>query len=185
MTSSQYRAQKAEARARDREWERAYMVGRSDERREHRRLVVVGAALAVILLLRRHTHPMLALLWAGLWALALAPLVALGTAVELTVRQHRRWGSWPRTGALAATWAAGAGLVVLAAAWRAPWPLLGVPVALAGWAGERVWRARSERRGLRYSQKGEVSPQVVPSWAAFPASARCRSSSACTSEATS
>lgn len=133
--------------AHDRQLADAYRVGVADGRREHRRLVVAGVLGALVVLGRRRVHPILALAWVVLVVVALAPLVVLAAAAETVHRQHRRWCSWPRTAALAATWAAVGGAVYLAAAWRTPWPLVTAPVALAAWAADHAWRVRGEGWG--------------------------------------
>ena len=145
LSPTDYRTWRAEASVRDREYAAAYAAGVADEKRAHRRLVVVGAVIGAALLARRlHLHPLVALAWAVLVVLALWPLVVLGVMVELAVRQQRRHASWPRTGAYVLSWLVGIGLVLLAVAYVAPWPLVALAVLVGAWTlGPRVlawWR---------------------------------------------
>lgn len=134
---------RAEARARDREYASAWQAGYEAHRSDHRRLWVVGIIAAVFLFARR-LPVLLAVvvaLWAVLLVVALWPVVLVAVAVELTMRQHRRWGSTWRTVAYVVTWPACVGLAYLALVERSPWPLVAIPVAVVAWAVEGRWRA--------------------------------------------
>jgi hypothetical protein len=114
--------------------------------REHRRLVFVGIVVALLVLFRRHLHPVVALIWVLAVVLALAPFLILALALEAIRREHRRRHLWHRTLAMAATWLAGLGLVtaVLWLAWT-PLVLMILPVATGAWIvdGHRQSRRKS------------------------------------------
>lgn len=134
---------RTEARAHDAAYAEAWQAGYAAHRTDHRRLWVVGIIAAVFLFARRLplAGAVVVALWAVLLVVALWPLVLAALAVELTMRQHRRWGSTWRTVAYAASWLACVGLAFLAIAARSPWPLVAIPVAIAAWAVESRWRA--------------------------------------------
>lgn len=144
------------AREHDAAYAAGWRAGHEAHRSEHRRLVVLGVVAAIVLLGRRlHLHPLIAAAWGALWLLALWPLVVVGVCIETVHRQHGRWRSWPRTGALVASWAACAGLVYLALTWRSPWPLVGVGALVAAWAVEHGLRVHRAARPSRSAAEAD------------------------------
>lgn len=158
LAPTDYRDRRREAAAHDRAWQGAYRAGAADGRRGRRRHRERTAALVLLVAL-------LAVLW---------PLGTVVLAVVTVRRQHRRWGDRWRTVALAATWLACAGLVLLAIDYRTPWPLLAVPAALLGWAGERASRRHGLRRSLRYREPspGPPAPAIEPYRVTFTSKAQ-------------
>ncbi|HUY64102.1 MAG TPA: hypothetical protein VMV14_06250 [Acidimicrobiales bacterium] len=144
-----YRTMRWQAASRDRAYADAYRAGHADGKRDRRRLVVVGVVLGALVVLRHRLHPGVLVLVTVALAVSLWPIVAVALAVETIVRQHRRWGTWPRTSALMATWADVGGLVYLTATMGNPWPLVAVPVALVAWAAEHTWRVHRPMRSPR------------------------------------
>jgi FtsH-binding integral membrane protein len=144
LTPTDARQLRSDLHAQDRAWRAGFEAGL----REHHRLVVVGLILAAVVLLRRHLHPVLGLLFALALLFVLWPLVAVVLAVEVTRREQRRWHSWRRTLALGATWATGMLLVFVTIAYALPaLVLVLIPLAvLAWWIDERV----RLHRQLRY-----------------------------------
>lgn len=117
-------------------WQAGYDAG---SRQRHRRLTV--AIVGVFLVLGR-IHWSTALAWLVVVAI-LSPLLVLTLAVELIVRQHRRWHDWRRTLAVSLTWAVGAGLVLLAIVAGSAW-LLVLVVGVVAWTIEGCRRGRRE-----------------------------------------
>jgi hypothetical protein len=111
-------------------------------------LLVVGIVVGGFLLLRRHIHPLVALLWVGLAAVVLAPVFAVALAATVTVRTHRSWRSWRRTLAMAVSWAVAFALI--AAVIELAWPellLVVIPTGAIAWAIDHHTRTR---RALRF-----------------------------------
>ena len=107
----------------DRAWRQGFEAGR-----KHRFAELVGLG-GVLVLLRRHVHPLVLAVWGVLLAVVLSPVLVVVAAVVTCRRSWREWRSWRRTVALAATWAAGVGLVCLAARIPSPWPLVAIAVS--------------------------------------------------------
>lgn len=168
MTMPGHCTMRAHAAARDRQPADAYAGGVAHGRRERRRLLVLGAVGAVALLGRRRLHPAIALRWAVLVAMALWPLMVLGVCIDTVHRQHGRCLSWPRTGALVATWAAVEALACGRAV-HSPWPLAVPLVALGARAvehGARVhgwcWRLPSHHAAaVSQGDAGRALPRSV------------------------
>lgn len=127
-----------------RQWRDGYQAGSADRKRRHW-LVTLAVVLGGLVLFRRWL--VLGAAWAVLWVLAVLPLLVVALAVETTYRTHRAWGSWRRTLAVALTWLAGFGLVILAILTASPWFLLPLPVAALAWWAESRWKVT---RKLRY-----------------------------------
>jgi hypothetical protein len=145
LSPTDARAYRAELRAQDRYWCHGFEAGI----REHRRLAIVGIVVALVVLFRRHLHPVIALAWAVAIVLACAPFLVLGLAVSVTVRTHRHGRSWRRTLAMAGTWLAGLGLIAAVAllAWP-PAVLVFIPAGAVAWI---VDGHRRLRQALRYT----------------------------------
>jgi len=160
-----YTAWRAEAAARDRDYAAAYQAGYEAHRTEHRRLWVFGVLAAVFLFARR--LPALGFLAIALWAVlvvvALWPLVFVGVAIELTLRQHRRWRSWWRTVGYVLTWPGYLALGYLALVERSAWPLVGIAVLAVAWLIEDRLR---EHRSLR-PDPARTSPEPFPPDASY------------------
>ena len=125
----------------DAAWRAGYEAGV-----KRRRLVELGTLGGVLVLARRHVHPLALVLWGLLLAVALSPLLVVVVAVRGTVRQHRAWRSTRRTLAVVATWLACGGLVDAAVVLGSPWWLVPIPAAVVAWALEGRLRVHRELR---------------------------------------
>jgi hypothetical protein len=166
LRPTDYRAWRTEAAGRDRAYADAYRAGLADGRRHRERLVVIGIVAAVLVFGRRlGLHPLLGLAVAAAAVVSLWPVLLAVLVAELTVRQHRRHGSWPRTAAYVAAWLVGIALVVGAVAWRSSWPLVAVVALLVAWTTGPSLDAWSRRHRGRGPGKGNgTGGGVDPSW---------------------
>ncbi|MHB1986734.1 MAG: hypothetical protein ACYCSF_01925 [Acidimicrobiales bacterium] len=105
--------------------------------------------VAAMVLMRRHLHPVLGLLFALALLFAFWPLIAMVLAIQLTRREHRRWHSWQRTVAMGATWAMGFLLVFVTIAYALPaLVLVLIPLAVPAWWIDEHVRLRRQLRHL-------------------------------------
>jgi hypothetical protein len=164
MHPTDYRSWRAEAAGRDRAFVDGYRSGLADGRHHRERLVVLGAVGAVLLFGRRlGLHPLVGLVVALALVVALWPVLLVVLVVELTVRQHRRHGSWPRTAAYVLVWLIGLGLGLLAVSWRSAWPLAAVAVLVVAWtAGPSLVALARRHRGP--GEGPGAGGGVDPSW---------------------
>ena len=127
-----YRAPWPAPSGRDLAYAQGFRAGLADGRQRRDRLLAVAVVAGLVVGGRRLRVHWLVL---AVGVLLLVPMLATVLVGELTVRHHRRHGSWLRTAAYLLSWMAGLGLVVLAAAGWSAWPLLGVAGLVAAWTG--------------------------------------------------
>ena len=149
IAPTDYRATWPAPGGRDTLYAAGYRAGLADGRQHRDRLVAVAVVGAIVLGGRRlRVHPLVL----AVLVVLLLPVLIAGSVVELTVRHHRRHGSWLRTAVYAASWLIGLGLVALAVANWSAWPLLGAAGIVAAWTvGPRLLGAyrRHRDRGPR------------------------------------
>jgi hypothetical protein len=166
LIPTDYRAWRAEAAGRDRAFADGYRSGLADGRHHRERLVVLGTVGAVLLFGRRlGLHPLVGLAVALAVVVALWPVLLVVLVVELTVRQHRLHGSWPRTAAYVLVWLVGIGLVLLAVTHLSAAPLVVLAVLVGAWTfGPRAlaWWRRHHRGPGRPPGGGDMRPGWPP-----------------------
>ena len=140
-----YRAPWPAPSGRDLAYAQGFRAGLADGRQRRDRLLAVAVVAGLVVGGRRLRVHWLVL---AVGVLLLVPMLATVLVGELTVRHHRRHGSWLRTIAYGASWLLGIGLVVLAAADRSAWPLAGAAALWAAWTvGPRLLGHGRRHRG--------------------------------------
>ncbi|MDA8310235.1 MAG: hypothetical protein M0Z46_06415 [Actinomycetota bacterium] len=167
LAPTDYRAWRSEVAGRDRAYAAGYRAGQLDARAHRDRLVVLGVVAAVFLFGRR-LHPLFGIAVALALVMALWPLLYVVLVAELVVRHHRRHHTGWRTAAYAASWLAGAGLVLLALVDATWWPLAGVGVLVLAWTlGPRVLASVRGRGGRGPGRPSGADPSWPPPEAPF------------------